>query len=74
MEANQGLNISFGEVPEHKQHESLISLYTVTQNQAQFSAHMDLTLLESRSWSPSQAYFILGLMQGDKILAVSSLN
>jgi len=51
MEASLGLNISFGEAPEHKQRESLISHYTVTQIQAHFSVHLDLSLLESRSWS-----------------------
>lgn len=36
MEASLGLNISFGEAPEHKQRDSLISFYTVTKNQAHF--------------------------------------
>lgn len=57
MEASLGLNISFGEAPEHKQHDALISLYTVTKNQAYFSAHLDLC----RCWSPGPALLIPSL-------------
>lgn len=57
MEASLGLNISFGEAPEHKQCESLISLYAITQNQAHFPAHLDL----SPWWSPGPGLFIPSL-------------
>lgn len=65
MEASLGLNVSFGEAPEHKQRESLISLYTVTQNQTHFSVYLDLSPCCNPGcdfFSPSQPH--LGVDKG----------